>query len=165
MAPDAAVLTAMSYSLSSRFRRVHDELDGLRSNLEQQVRERTAALQLAQEDALAASRAKSEFLANMSHEIRTPMNGVMGLIDLTLGAQLGEQERRFLTLARSSASSLLNILNDILDLSRVETGRMHLEQLAFEGRGRGLGHRLDPRASRRSRSSPRPSHMTIARRV
>ena len=78
----AAVLVAMAASLSSRFRRVHDELDRLRLTLEEQVRERTAALELAKEEALSASRAKSEFLANMSHEIRTPMNGVIGMTTL-----------------------------------------------------------------------------------
>ena len=93
-----------------------------------------AELREASHQAEAASRAKSEFLANMSHEIRTPMSGIIGLIDLTLGAPLGEQERRFLSLAKSSAHSLLNVLNDILDLSRVEAGRMSLEQLAFQPR-------------------------------
>ncbi|TCP08809.1 PAS domain S-box-containing protein [Caldimonas thermodepolymerans] len=81
-----------------------------------------------------ASRAKSEFLANMSHEIRTPMNGIMGLVDLTLETPLTDTQRRYLTLVKSSAVALLNIINDILDLSRIEAGRMSVEHLAFDVR-------------------------------
>ncbi|MFN3297206.1 PAS domain-containing protein [Caldimonas sp.] len=91
-----------------------------------------AALREAKAAAEAASRAKSEFLANMSHEIRTPMNGIMGLVDLTLDTPLNETQRRYLTLVKSSSTSLLNILNDILDLSRIEAGRLTVEQLGFD---------------------------------
>jgi PAS domain S-box-containing protein len=90
------------------------------------------ALREAKAAAEAASRAKSEFLANMSHEIRTPMNGIMGLVDLTLDTPLDDTQRRYLTLVKSSSTSLLNILNDILDLSRIEAGRLSVEQLGFD---------------------------------
>jgi PAS domain S-box-containing protein len=106
------------------------------------------ALREAKAAAEAASRAKSEFLANMSHEIRTPMNGIMGLVDLTLDTTLDDTQRRYLTLVKSSSTSLLNILNDILDLSRIEAGRLSVEQLGFDLRA--LLHEalapLEPRA-------------------
>ncbi len=106
------------------------------------------ALREATTAAEAASRAKSEFLANMSHEIRTPLNGIMGLVDLTLDSSLDETQRRYLTLVKSSSTSLLNILNDILDLSRIEAGRLSVEQLGFDLRS--LLHEalapLEPRA-------------------
>jgi signal transduction histidine kinase/DNA-binding response OmpR family regulator len=127
----AAVLTAMSYSLSSRFRRVHDELDRLRSNLEEQVRERTAALQTAQEGALAASRAKSEFLANMSHEIRTPMSGVIGMTSLLLGTRLTATQKDYVETIRTSGAALLVLINDILDLSKMESGKVTIVRAPF----------------------------------
>jgi len=127
----AAVLAGMSYSLSIRFRRVHDELDGLRSNLEQQVRERTAALQKAQEGALAASRAKSEFLANMSHEIRTPMSGVIGMTSLLLGTPLTATQRDYVEALRTSGEALLVLINDILDLSKMESGKVTVARAPF----------------------------------
>ncbi|WP_146076088.1 PAS domain-containing hybrid sensor histidine kinase/response regulator [Caldimonas caldifontis] len=106
------------------------------------------ALRDAKAAAEAASRAKSEFLANMSHEIRTPMNGIMGLVDLTLDTALDDTQRRYLSLVKSSSTSLLNILNDILDLSRIEAGRLSVEQLGFDLRS--LLHEalapLEPRA-------------------
>jgi signal transduction histidine kinase/ActR/RegA family two-component response regulator len=78
-----------------------------------------------------ANRAKSEFLANMSHEIRTPMNGVLGMLDLILSDTISERCRTDLVVARDSGNSLLTILTDILDLSKIEAGRVEIQQVAF----------------------------------
>ena len=88
-------------------------------------------LERAKVAAESANQAKSRFLANMSHEIRTPMNGVIGMIELALMNPLDAESREYLTTARSSAENLLVILNDILDVSKIEAGKMLLEESLF----------------------------------
>jgi signal transduction histidine kinase/CheY-like chemotaxis protein len=96
------------------------------------VQERTAALADATVRAEQASRSKSEFLANMSHEIRTPMNGVIGMAELLSMTPLDADQRDLSDTIRSSGQILLAILDDVLDLSKIESGRLELEHVAFD---------------------------------
>jgi len=108
------------------------ELDAHRHNLEELVGERTAQLAEAREKAESANKAKSVFLANMSHEIRTPMNAIIGLTHLLQRDNPRKKQAAHLTKIETSAGHLLSIINDILDLSKIEAGKLTLEKSNFK---------------------------------
>ena len=109
-----------------------EEIRQYQELLEERIRQRTQELEKAMHGALAASQAKSEFLANISHELRTPMNGLLGMLDLVLDSPVAGEQREQVVIAQRCAYSLLDLLNDILDLSKIEAGRMILEKVPFD---------------------------------
>jgi len=124
----------MAKQLAEAFSSLEDKVRSRTLELEEKNRELTEAKILSEylaEEAKTASRAKSAFLASMSHEIRTPMNAVLGLSDLVLSTPLSGEQREYVSLVQSSAESLLGLLDDILDLAKIEAGKMTLDNRPF----------------------------------
>jgi PAS domain S-box-containing protein len=116
-------------------KRAEEALQALTASLEHKVRERTAELAVARDQALSATRHKSEFLANMSHELRTPLNAVIGFSEVLLERMFGELNRKqeeYLGDILGSGRHLLALINDILDLAKVESGHIELDLGTFE---------------------------------
>ena len=110
------------------------ELQDVRQRVEAEAASQVALaeeLSIARDEANAANRAKSQFLATMSHEIRTPMNGVLGLLGVLSETELTDQQHKYTKLAQDSAQSLLSIIDDILDYSKLEEGRIDLEEVDY----------------------------------
>ncbi|MBU0483488.1 MAG: response regulator [Proteobacteria bacterium] len=115
-----------------QYRVIQDKEKSYARKLEQEIARQTAELRETNRKLEDASRMKSEFLANMSHELRTPMNAINGFSDLLIETELDEEQYDYVKTISGAADSLLNLINDILDLAKIEAGKLELENVSFE---------------------------------
>jgi len=129
---DLLSIALLNISLGMENAVLYQEVKAHNRALEKQVEERTSQLRKAKEQAEASDRLKSEFVANMSHDIRTPMNSIIGFGDMLAETNLDKEQNEFLGSVRVSAHSLLGLINDILDISKIEAGKLDLEKVGFD---------------------------------
>jgi signal transduction histidine kinase/ActR/RegA family two-component response regulator len=139
-----SISASVIHNIFSRFEQsiLADEIKRTNELLQEEITERKKTeeelerardvAEKAMEQAVAANQAKSQFLANMSHEIRTPMNGILGMTEILLGTGIDGDQRRYLEAVRQSGEALLAVIGDILDFSKVEAGRLTLEDIPFD---------------------------------
>lgn len=125
------IILAITYSRNMQFFELHDVIVELNNSLEKRVSERTKDLEQAKEEAERANHIKSMFLANMSHDIRTPMNGIIAMNHFLLESDLSHDQRHYAEIVESSSKHLLNLLNDILDYTKIEAEQLVLEEHNF----------------------------------
>jgi signal transduction histidine kinase/DNA-binding response OmpR family regulator len=125
-------------NMVTRLRMALQQIEQVNAELEEKVRRRTLSLEqlnreleIEHQKAEAANQAKSEFVANISHELRTPMNGILGMAELLLNTPLNDKQRQQLRILHESGKNLVNIVNELLDVSKIEAGRMELEIKPF----------------------------------
>ncbi|SJZ86724.1 Signal transduction histidine kinase [Oceanospirillum multiglobuliferum] len=128
---EVASLGRSMQAMLEHLKRSHQDLEEVNDSLEMKVEQRTSELELALKQAKAAAIAKAQFLATMSHEIRTPLNGVLGMTELLLSTPLNMLQRNHLETVKRSGETLLNLLNDILDLSKIEAGKLSINITDF----------------------------------
>ncbi len=150
-------------SAAEKLQEANTVIEQDRAQLADRVAERTAELTAANDELIQASRFKSEFLASMSHELRTPLNGVLGMNELLLKTSLTDKQREFIDASSTSGRALLSLINDVLDISKIEAGKIELdlhvcdlEAMAYDvitmfshrakQKGVSLSCRLDPEA-------------------
>ncbi|MBF0240440.1 MAG: PAS domain S-box protein, partial [SAR324 cluster bacterium] len=131
MASEQKLLFFVIHDITQR-KQAEQELNNFQEHLETLVKIRTDELQREKEIAERALRAKAEFLANMSHEIRTPMNGVIGTTSLLMETAMSDEQQEFAQIIQLSGEHLLMLINNILDLSKIESGNMVLENAPFQ---------------------------------
>ncbi len=124
---ELGTLATLFNDVATRLHMANTVIEQDRGQLTDRVAERTAELTTANEELIRTSRFKSEFLATMSHELRTPLNGVLGMNELLLKTTLTEKQREFVDASTTSGRTLLSLINDVLDLSKIEAGKIELD--------------------------------------